>query len=39
LSYELCYLRRLGKMWLPSGPYFKFPFLFFKVWTKTSFGG
>jgi hypothetical protein len=27
-SYELCYLSKLGKMWLPSGSYFKFPFSF-----------
>jgi hypothetical protein len=28
LSYELYQLSKLGKMWLPSSSYFKFPFLF-----------
>jgi hypothetical protein len=28
ITYELCYLSKLGKMWLTSDSYFKSPFSF-----------
>jgi hypothetical protein len=33
-SCELFYLRKLGKMGLPSGSYFKSPFLYSQCWGK-----